>query len=91
MSNTDKTRQKLVNSMRRSKETAAQGPVPKTATAKTASTRQKHAKTKRPTATAAKKKSIQDRGATAKTMVAAVGSRRVSADPYQSAGRVWPD
>ena len=91
MSNTDKTRQKLVNSMRRSKEAAAKGPVPKTAAAKTASTRKKRVKTKRPTATAAKKKSIQDRGATAKTMVAAVGSRRVSADPYQSAGRVWPD
>ena len=91
MSNTDKTRQKLVNSMRRSKETAAQGPVPKTAAAKTASTRQKLVQTKRPTATAAKKKSIQDRGATAKPKVAAVGSRRVSADPYQSAGRVWPD
>jgi hypothetical protein len=91
MSNTDKTRQKLVNSMRRSKEAAATGPVPKTAAAKTASTRQKRAKTKGPTATAARKKSIPDRGATAKTRVAAVGSRRVSADPYQSAGRVWPD
>lgn len=91
MSNTDKTRQRLVNSMRKSKHTAAKSPVPKTATAKTASSGQKRVKTKTPAATAAQKNSNRDSGATATTMVPAVGSRRISADRYQSAGRVWPD
>ena len=91
MTDTDKTRQKLVNSMRKSKDEASKKPVPKTATTKTSSPAKTRPQTKTTTTTRASTKSTRDSGAAAKTVAAKAGSARVASDPYQGGRRVWPD
>ena len=81
MNSTDKTRDKLVASMRKSKATPgepAAAPAKKPATTKAAAGR---AKTRTTAAASAKRKSRP----------AAAGSRQQGADPYQARPRVWPD
>ena len=90
MTNTDKTRQKLVNSMRKSKDTAASGSVPKTGTATKRSPSKAPAKSTKKAAAKTGTKSVQRSAASAKT-IATTGSRRVSVDSYQQGLRVWPD
>ena len=48
MTNTDKTRQKLVNSMRKTKDTAAKKPAPKASAPKTATAAKKATKKSKP-------------------------------------------
>ena len=93
MSNTDKTRQKLVNSMRKSKDAAAGKPAPRKGSAKTGSSvaAGTQAKPRKTASTATATASTADRGAVAKPAAATGRPRQAVADPYQSSGRVWPD
>ena len=91
MTDTDKTRQKLVNSMRKSKDTAGKKPVPKTNTTKASSPAKASPKKKKTAAAMASTKSPQRSGAAAKNVAATAGSARVASDSYQGSRRVWPD
>ena len=91
MSDTDKTRQKLVNSMRKSKNAGTTGPAPKTGATKKRSPDKSPAKTKKPAAATPRVASKQAGGATAKSLATTGRARPADSDPYQSAGRVWPD
>lgn len=91
MSNTDKTRQKLVNSMRKTKGTAASGSVPKTATTTTRSSSKAPAKTKKAATTKTRTRPTPDTGTSAKSVVTTASTRRVAVDSYQYGLRVWPD
>ena len=81
MATADKTRQKLVDSMRKSKTGAASKPAggSRAATARKAPARRAPAK---PAAR-------QQRQSTAAAMPAVTW--QASDDPYQSDGRIWPD
>lgn len=81
MATADKTRQKLVDSMRKSKTGAASKPAggSRAATARKAPARRAPAK---PAAR-------QQRQSTAAAMTAVTW--QASDDPYQSDGRIWPD
>ncbi len=81
MATADKTRQKLVDSMRKSKTGAASKPAggSRAATARKAPARRAPAK---PAA-------LQQRQSTAAAMTAITW--QASDDPYQSDGRIWPD
>ena len=91
MSNTDKTRQKLVNSMRKSKDAAVNAPAPRKGSAKTGSSAKTRAKPKKTAPAAPATGSKQDRPVAAKAATATGRARQAGADPYQSRGRVWPD
>lgn len=79
MSATDKTRQQLVNSMRKTKAAAADKPVARSKASRPASRTVKAAK--KPAATTARKRSAKVEG----------GSRPGIGDSYQVGRRVWPD
>ena len=89
MTTADKTKQRLVASMRKSKSSAARKPsatasaaaTKKAAPAKTATSRRAPARTAQPTA--------QPGPVTAAIMKAVTW--QISTDPYQSDGRIWPD
>ena len=84
MSSTDKTRQQLVDSMRKTKAAAASK---KTVSKKTAGN-----KTRRPATRAAKTTKKASLTTTAKRSVKVeVGSRPETRDPYRVGRRVWPD
>ena len=89
MTNTDKTRQKLVNSMRKSKDAAAKQPTPQAAPGKSAAAIKKTAKKSRPAggAPATAPKST----APAKPRAQAAKARQVAADPYQGGRRGLDD
>ena len=80
MSDTDKTRQKLVDSMRKSRKTAEGGAAPE-AGAQAPTPRSRPAAKK--TSAAGARKSGGGRGAAA--------AAPTSADPYQARPRIWPD
>lgn len=82
MATADKTRQKLVDSMRKSKTSAASKP----AGASRATTARKKAPARR---APAKPAAPQQRQSTAAAMTAVTW--QASDDPYQSDGRIWPD
>lgn len=82
MTTADKTKQKLLDSMRKSKSGAARKPAAGTR----AKTTQKATARRAP----AKKADAPKRPAPAETVMPAT-TRQTSADPYQSRGRVWPD
>ncbi len=83
MTNADKTKEKLLDSMRRSKSGAArkQSAGTSTTTTKKTSARRAPAKAK---ATAQKQRAPEA------TVMMAV-TQQTSNDPYQSSGRIWPD
>ena len=81
MATADKTRQKLVDSMRKSKTGAASKP----AAGSRASTAKKAPARRAP----AKPATRRQRPSTAALMVAVTW--QASDDPYQSDGRIWPD
>jgi len=81
MSTADKTKQKLLDSMRKSKSGAARKPA--------AGTRAKTTK-KATTRRAPAKKAAAKRPARATASMPAV-TCQASDDPYQSHGRIWPD
>ena len=91
MTNTDKTRQKLVNSMRKSKDAAGKKPVPKSATTKVSSPGKTSPKKKKTATAVASTKSPQESGAAAKKADATAGSALAAGDSYQGGRRVWPD
>ena len=100
MSDTDKARQKLVDSMRKTKAASDDTPAPtkKAAAGKRPSSRTKTrstaARTTKPRATAARTaKTGSTAAAAAKTGArgGAVVTERSSGDPYQASPRVWPD
>jgi hypothetical protein len=78
MTTTEKTKQKLVDSMRKSKTKVA-------ATASTTQTQSTSA-----TRTAAKKKKATT-SAASRTKPRVSQTAKTVQDPYQSRGRVWPD
>ena len=89
MTTTDKTRQKLVDSMRKTKaetepETKAETdtPPPQASAPKARKTRARRASTK-PAGDA--------RGVTAKPSTRSAKPAQTPSDPYQGARRVWPD
>jgi hypothetical protein len=82
MTTADKTKQKLLDSMRKSKSGTARKPAAGTR----AKTTQKTTARRAP----AKKAAAPKRPAPAETSMPAV-TRQVSDDPYQSHGRIWPD
>ena len=84
MTTADKTKQKLVDSMRKSKSGAASKPSAGTTT-RAPATRKATARRRAPAKPAA-----QRRRATTAALIPAV-TRQVSDDPYQSDGRIWPD
>jgi hypothetical protein len=85
MNNADKARQKLVDSMRKSKAGSSQpskAPAPKAAASRTAAPKK-----------AAPKKTVKKSAAKqpkSRPATAAAKPRAVN-DSYQSSGRVWPD
>jgi hypothetical protein len=81
MSTADKTKQQLLDSMRKSKSGAARKPA--------AGTRAKTTK-KATTRRAPAKKAAAKRPARAAASMPAV-TWQASDDPYQSHGRIWPD
>jgi len=83
MTTADKTKQKLLDSMRKSKSGAARKPA---AADTRAMTTQKATARRAP----AKKAAAPKRPAPAETVMPAI-TRQTSEDPYQSQGRVWPD
>jgi hypothetical protein len=83
MTTADKTKQKLVDSMRKSKSGAASKPSAGTARATT--TRKTSARR-----TPAKPAAQRRRASTTAALMLAV-TRQVSDDSYQSDGRIWPD
>ena len=82
MVTTDKTRDRLLASMRKSKTGAGSKP----ATASTSSTRKKTTTRRQTTKPAAGNKA-----AALATATMDAETRQVSSDPFQSSGRVWPD
>ena len=80
MTTADKTKQQLLDSMRKSKSGAARKPA--------AATRAKTTR-KTPTRRAAKP-AAPKRPAAVEAVMSAI-TRQVSSDPYQSSGRIWPD
>jgi len=76
MSNNDKTRKKLVESMRMTKAGTSKGAVEVDAKQKTTPLKDKPIKKKK--RTVALKKSV-------------TATKKISMDPYQAARRVWPD
>ncbi|UCE88594.1 MAG: hypothetical protein JSW10_09660 [Pseudomonadota bacterium] len=82
MSETDKTRQKLVESMRKSRKTAEEGSAPGAGTSAPAAKPRSRAAAKKPAAAGARK-SGGGRGA--------APAAQTTADPYQARPRVWPD
>jgi hypothetical protein len=82
MTTADKTKQKLLDSMRKSKSGAARKPAAGTR----AKTTRKAAARRAP----AKKAAAPKRPASAETFMPAI-TRQISEDPYQSHGRIWPD
>jgi hypothetical protein len=91
MATADKTRQKLVDSMRKSKTGAARKPATsKPATSKPAAGSRAATAKKAPARRApAKPAARQQRQSTAAAMTAVTW--QASDDPYQSDGRIWPD
>lgn len=86
MATADKTRQKLVDSMRKSKTGAARKPATsKPAAGSRAATARKAPARRAPAKPAAR----QQRQSTAAAMTAVTW--QASDDPYQSDGRIWPD
>ena len=87
MSNADKTREMLVNSMVKTKSGSEAKPAAK-ASAGAAS---------KPAATTAKKKTAKKKAVTRRTPAKArvhaklSGRAQPAADPFQSKGRIWPD
>lgn len=80
MTTADKTKQKLLDSMRKSKTGAARKPAaatPASATRKSPARR-------------AAKPAAPKRPAAAGTSIPSI-TRQVSSDPFQSNGRIWPD
>ena len=85
MATADKTRQKLVDSMRKSKTGAARKPV----TSKPAAGSRAATARKVPARRAPAKKPAARQQSTAAAMTAVTW--QASDDPYQSDGRIWPD
>ena len=86
MATADKTRDKLVESMRKSKTGAAR----KTAAGKPATTKRAAPAKKKTARRAPSRKAVQPRPAPTAAAMRAV-TWQVSNDPYQSDGRIWPD
>ncbi|MGD8582518.1 MAG: hypothetical protein PVG12_10770 [Gammaproteobacteria bacterium] len=84
MTNTDKTRQKLVDSMRKSKSRNMSGnrPAAGTSAPKTKKSRSRRATTK------SAKSNARVAGKTASDQST---NRHTEGDPYQGGRRVWPD
>jgi len=80
MSTADKTKQQLLDSMRKSKSGAARKPA--------AATRAKT--TRKPPTRRAAKPAAPKRPAAAGTSMPSI-TRQVSSDPFQGSGRIWPD
>ena len=91
MSNADKARQKLVESMRKSKAGSSQpsnAPAPKAAAVSKPGAPKKAAPKKAAPKKAAKKPATKQ--PKARPAAAAAKPKTVS-EPYQSSGRIWPD
>ena len=87
MTNTDKTRQKLVDSMRKTKAGTEAEAETDTAPIKAAAPKEKKTRARR-TST----KSAGDAGSiTAKPSTTSAKPAQTPSDPYQGARRVWPD
>lgn len=86
MATADKTRDKLVESMRKSKTGAARKP----AAGKPATTRRPAAAKKTTARRAPARKAAQPKRPSAAAAMMAV-TWQTSDDPYQSDGRIWPD
>ena len=85
MSTADRTKQRLVDSMRKSKTSAAKKP---SATTRTTAPK-KAAPAKKATPRRPAKTLAQSHPVSAAAMVAVTW--QISTDPYQSDGRIWPD
>ena len=85
MTTADKTKQKLVDSMRKSKSGAASKPSAGTTRAP-AATKKTPARRRAPAKPAAQRR----RASVTAALMPAV-TRQVSDDAYQSDGRIWPD
>ena len=90
MSTADRTKQRLVDSMRKSKTSAAKKP---SATTRTTAPKKaapaKKATPRRAPARQPAKPLAQSHPVSAAAMVAVTW--QISTDPYQSDGRIWPD
>ena len=84
MSTADRTKQRLVESMRKSKTGAAKKP-----SATPRATAPKKATPRRAPAKQSAKPVAHSRQVSAAAMVAVTW--QISTDPYQSDGRIWPD
>ena len=90
MTTADKTKQRLVESMRKSKTGAAKKPSATTrATAPKKAAPAKKATPRRTSARQPAKPVAHSRPLSAAAMVAVTW--QISTDPYQSDGRIWPD
>lgn len=90
MATADKTKQKLVESMRKSKSGAARKPAAKPAASKPASGSRATPAKKTSTRRAPARKAAQPKRPLAAAAMTAV-TWQASMDPYQSDGRIWPD
>jgi len=79
MSTKDKTREKLLNSMRKTKEVISDQP----------DSKQAHVETYAPPAAKPAKKPAPTRSEAVNQLVSSQPEQ--AGDPYQSKGRVWPD
>ena len=86
MTTADKTRQRLVESMRKSKSGAARKPSTTTRAAAT----KKAAPAKKATPRRAPAKPAAPARQLSMAVMTAV-TQQISTDPYQSHGRIWPD
>ena len=90
MTNSDKTRQKLVNSMRKSKDAAAKKPAQKADAAMATPAPRKYSKKSKSAAAAPAPAAARSRSPS-RPQSALAAVRPGSGDPYQYGRRVWPD
>jgi len=93
MTNTDKTRQKLVDSMRKTKAETEAGTETKTSSTKASTPKAASAPTTKKTrARRVSTKSTADAGSvTPKPSATSTKPEQIRSDPYQGGRRVWPD
>mgnify|MGYP001550035235 FL=1 len=88
----DKTREKLLSTMRKTKAGTSADNATAPATKGTAAKKKPAAKKKTPVKKKASKKPKSTAKAKTVTIPRAKGkAKRAAADPYQAAGRIWPD
>ena len=87
----DKTREKLLSTMRKTKAGTSADNATASVTKDTAAKKKPAAKKKTPVKKASTKPKSTEKAKTATKPRAKGKAKRAAADPYQAGGRVWPD